>query len=166
VTVVLTEPEVVSREAQPYLGIRATVTMQTIGPEMPRLFDELHGWIERVEPAGPVFARYLVIDMERELVIEAGLPVAAPERGEGHVVPGELPAGRYLTALHTGPYERLEEATGRFLAWAQEHGHRFDVRPGAEGEEWGSRLEEYESDPSQEPDPEQWRTRLAFRLAD
>jgi effector-binding domain-containing protein len=165
-TVVLSEPQVVTRPEQPCLGARTVVTMETMPEEMRRLFDALHERIGRLDVAGPPFARYLVIDMARELHLEIGVPVTAPTGADGEFAPGVLPAGRYLTAVHTGPYDRLEEATGAFLARAAEQGHTFDSRPGPAGDEWSSRLEEYLTDPSQEADPARWETRLAFRLRD
>lgn len=165
-SVVLSEPQVVARPEQPYLATRTVVTMETIDREISRLFDDLNGRLGRLDVAGPPFVRYLVIDMARELQIEVGVPVAAAAPADGPFAPGVLPAGRYLTAVHTGPYDRLEEATGDFLGRAAQQGHVFDARPGDAGDEWGSRLEEYLTNPAEQPDPEQWETRLAFRLRD
>lgn len=35
-----------------------------------------------------------------------------------------------------------------------------------DGEKWGARLELYETDPDAEPNPENWRTVVTYRLAD
>jgi hypothetical protein len=40
------------------------------------------------------------------------------------------------------------------------------MTPGEGGERWGCRLENYLTDPRQEPDMSKWVTQLAFRLAD
>src|ERR1700759_2456338 len=97
---IITETVVTERSPRPYVFIPRTVTMATIAAaadEIPQLI----GWLaERgVAPAGPPFLRYNVIDMERELQLEAGVPVTAAVAAEGRVEPGELPGGRYVTAL-------------------------------------------------------------------
>jgi len=163
----LSTPIVVAREARSYLGIHAVVTMATIDEMVPVLIGELLGRADvALAATGAPLVRYDVIDMERELLIQVGVPVAPGTTGDARAIPGVLPAGRYLTATHTGPYSNLEEATGTFLAWASEHGHRFDVQPGPGGDVWGCRLEHYPTDPMNEPDPSRWETVLEFRLQD
>jgi hypothetical protein len=56
-------------------------------------------------------------------------------------------------------------ATGDLLAWAERQGLTWDTTPTPDGERWGCRLEEYLSDPDEEPDMTKWETVLAFRLA-
>ena len=65
-----------------------------------------------------------------------------------------------------GPPGELAEVTGALLDWAAGEGLSWDMAPGEAGERWGSRLEIYLTDPSQEPDMSKWETQLAFKLAD
>jgi effector-binding domain-containing protein len=162
----LSEPTVVGRDARPYLGVRAVVTMATIDEVIATLVGEVLDRVGSAPETGVPFVRYDVIDMQRELVIEVGVPVADAALGDARLTGGVLPEGRYLRATHVGPYDNLEHATGQFLGWASEHGHVFDVRPGDDGEVWGCRLEHYPTDPAQEPDPQRWETVLEFRLRD
>ena len=164
----LPEPPVEEqRPAQPYLGIRMTVTMATI-PQLADRFPELFGWLAAhgVEPAGPPFFRYHVIDMEHELDMEAGVPVATPVEGDAVVSAGELPAGRYLTASYTGHPRELVSVTRDFLFWARDHGLTFDRWDTPAGDAWRSRLEFMLTDPAVEPDMAKWTTQLVFKLAD
>lgn len=163
----LTTPETVTRAERPYVAIGATVTMESIGDVVPALLGEVMAWAEdHAAPAGPPFVRYLVIDMDRALVVEVGVPVLeAVREPAGRVEPGVLPAGRYLLATHTGPFDLLVEATGAFLDWAAEHGLEFDAWDTDEGHAWAARLEHYPTDPVAEPDPARWETVLEFRLA-
>jgi effector-binding domain-containing protein len=159
--------EIVDRPAQPYVAVRRTITMQTfaeIADRLPGLF----GWLaERgVAPAGPPFFRYLVIDMERELDVEAGVPVAEPVDGDGEVFAGELPAGRYATTTHTGHPDQLIAVTGAFLDEAAARGLVFDATETDRGTRWGCRLELLLTNPAEQPDMNKWETTLAFRLAD
>jgi effector-binding domain-containing protein len=160
-------PEIVERTAQPYVGVGQLVTMQTIAEiadRMPGLFDWLGS--RGIEPADAPFFKYNVIDMERELEVEVGVPVAAPVPGDGEVESGVLPAGRYAKVTHVGHPDQLVDATAALLAWAAEQGLRFDVVQTDAGERWGCRLEVYNSDPAVEPDMNKWEIDLLFRLAD
>ena len=157
-------PEIIERSDQPYLFIPAAVTMATIGPTIPQLTGELFGWLgsHGIEPAGAPFVKYDVIDMERELLIEIGLPVETPAEGDDRVQAGTLPGGRYARLVHVGHPSTLVDATGSLLAWAAQQGLAFD----REDDRWASRLEIYHSDPDVQPDLNKWETELAFKLAD
>lgn len=161
------EPDVTQRAAQPYAGISAWVTMANVGSVADRI-PELFGWLgaRGVAPAGPPFFRYHVIDMERELQVEAGIPVASAVEDDGDVRAGILPAGRFAVMTHTGAPDTLIAANGKLLNWAAERGLAFDVSPSDAGEKWGCRLEFYLTDPAEQPDTSKWQTELAFRLAD
>ena len=161
------QPRITHRPEQPYAAIKGVVTMQTIGHIADRL-GEVFGWLgaRGVEPAGPPFFRYDRIDMENTLEIEVGVPVATPVAGEGDVLAGVLPAGRYVEVSHAGHPDELIGVTEDLLAWASEQGLAWDVRESPEGDLWGCRLEIYLTDPADEPDLAKWETDLAFRLAD
>src|ERR1700761_2789901 len=101
----LTLPKIIERDAQPYVAMRRTVTMpfgSVVDATMPKLWQ----WIgeHRVEPVGPPFFKYNVIDMANELEIEFGAPTATVLTADDQVVTGTLPAGRYATITYHGPY--------------------------------------------------------------
>jgi len=160
-------PEIVTRAGQPYVAARARVTMAELGGLGAR-FGEVFAWLgaRGLAPAGAPFFRYNVIDMTRELEVDVGVPVAAAVDGDDHMVSGVLPAGRYATLTHVGHPGELPAATKALLDWAAGQGLTWDIAPGEGGERWGSRLEIYLTDPSQEPDMSKWMTQLAFLLAD
>ena len=160
-------PEIVTRAGQPYVAIRTQVTMADLGAVVPPLNQEVFAWLgaRGAASAGAPFWKYNVIDMARELEIEAGVPVAPAVAGDDRVVTGVLPAGRYATLTHVGHPSELVAATGALLDWAAEQGLTFDVTPGDDGDRWACRLENYLTDPSQEPDMSKWVTELAFKLA-
>jgi effector-binding domain-containing protein len=161
------EFQVIERPDRPYVAVTGRVTMQTI-PEIADRYGEVFGWLteQGLQPAGPPFFRYLVIDMDRGLVMQAGVPVRSPVQGSGEVEASVLPGGRYATTTYTGHPAELVEVTRRMLEWAEDQGLQWDVKPSVEGEVWGCRLEHHETDPAEEPDLNRWRTRLEFRLAD
>ncbi|WP_375424724.1 GyrI-like domain-containing protein [uncultured Friedmanniella sp.] len=158
---------VVEQDEQPFVGVTRTLSMARLkeaSDEIPRLF----GWLRErgIAPTGPPFVRFLVIDMAADMVVQAGVPVAAPVAADGEIEVGTLPAGRYVTVVHVGHYDGLYDATTQLLRWAGQQGLHFDKHPSEAGEVWTSRLEWYESDPAEQPDPRTWVTQLAFKLAD
>jgi effector-binding domain-containing protein len=159
-------PEIETRAEQPYVAIRAKVTMGEI-EAFARRFGEVFGWLDRhgLAPAGPPFFKYNVIDMARELEMEAGVPVATAISGDDQMVAGVLPVGRYATLTHVGHPGELMAATKALLDWATEQGLTWDVTPSEDGDRWACRLENYLTDPDQEPDMSKWVTQLAFKLA-
>jgi effector-binding domain-containing protein len=164
------EPRVETRTQQRYLAIRGSVPMDDI-PSIADRFGELFSLLAQqgISPAAAPFLRYLRIDMERELTIDAGVPVDVEVSLDGaaaDVLTDVLPAGHYATVDHIGPYDRLVQATADLLDWAADNDIALDVQESPLGDLWTSRLEIYQTDPSEEPDPQHWRTTLAFRLAD
>src|SRR5580700_7281658 len=115
----LTLPKIVERAEQPYVAIVANVTMHDIGPTARTLLPEVFGWLaaRRSAPAGAPFFRYNVIDMARQLEIEFGVPTAAAVNGDARVHPGRLPAGRYASLVHRGPYDELYDANAALIGW-------------------------------------------------
>src|ERR1700733_7282086 len=160
------EPRIEERAAQHYAGIQATVPMGGISAAVDEAFPELFGWLvgTGTTPAAPPFIRFLVIDMEALLQLELGVPVAAPGTGSGRVKAGGLPAGRCVVLRPPGPYDGLIDANAALQQWAHDNGLEFDVRDTPEGSAWGSRFEEYITDPSGEPDPGKWETDVAYLL--
>ncbi len=160
-------PQITERAEQRYVAIRAKVPMAELGQVAHRIA-EVFGWLaaRNIAPAGPPFFRYNVIDMERQLDVEAGVPIGAPVDGDDVVIPGVLPAGRYATVVHTGTPDSLMGATAALLHWADEGGLRWDMTVRDDAEHWAARLEFYLTDPAQQPDMSKWETELAFRLAD
>ena len=155
------------RAAQPYVARRETITMT----EFARVADHLPGlvgWLgERgIAAAGAPFLRYRLLDMQAELVVEAGIPVAGDVEVEGPLSADVLPAGRYAMVSHIGHPDELVAVTAKLLDWAQDNDVEWDMSPTLEGEMWGCRLEIYPTDPAVQPDMHQWETILLFRLRD
>jgi len=156
----VTEPKLVARNKQHYVGIRKQVPMTELGSVLPPLTGEVFAWLGKkgLEPAGAPFWRYLVVDMERKLEVDVGVPIVESVQGECQIISDILPAGTYAMMLHTGHPDELEEAAARLLAWAEGKGIRWKVA----GDRWAGRVEWYYSDPEIEPDMTKWETELAF----
>jgi effector-binding domain-containing protein len=165
----ITEPKIEDRKQQPYVGIQAQVTMQEMGKILPPLWGEVYGWLasKGLKPNGAPLWRYRVIDMAAQMEIDVGVPMAAAVEGDDRVTADVLPAGRYATLIYSGPYEGLMQATSDLLGWAEKKGVVWDKwSAGPKGEAWQARIENYLTDPREEPDSAKWQTELAFKLAD
>ncbi|MFF7333489.1 GyrI-like domain-containing protein [Streptomyces sp. NPDC008150] len=161
------QPVVGHRVEQPYVGIRTSATLESFAAFERRLA-ELLAWMraEGVEPAGPPFCRYHVIDMFRELQVEAGVPVAARVDTAGDVRVDVLPAGRYVTYTHVGPPDTHIDVIAAIFDWASAKDLKWDMTPSPEGEVWGCRLASTLSQPSKQLPDAGLTTEFAFRLAD
>lgn len=163
----LTPPRIAERTAQPYVAIRRAVTIPfgaVIDATMPKLF----GWIgdHGVEPGGPPFFKYNVIDMAGELEIEFGVPTATLLQPDDVVVTGTLPAGRYATVTLHGHYDKLIDATAVLFGWARERGLEWDVAQTPKGDRFAGRFEVYPNDPREVPNPDDWETEIWIKLRD
>lgn len=163
----LTEPRIVDRPALPYVAIRRTVGIP-FGDAVDATMPKLWRWIEThgVEPVGPPFFKYNLIDMPKMLEIEFGAPLAEAPAGDGEAVTGVLPAGRYATLTYHGHYDGLMGANAALIDWVAASGHTFDVEHTPQGDRFACRLENYTNDPREVTDPADWETVLLIKLAD
>ncbi len=167
----MSEPKIALREAQAYLGIRAELT-NGIRDFADDAFPELFGCLFQngVQPAGPPFLRYHEVDRAGgPLDVEAGVPVkSAPEATNGRVRPEALPAGRYLTFLHVGPYTSdsvadLGDARAELVAWAKENGIVYASET-ERGLSFPCALEQFHVGPVDDPDFTNWKTEFAYLI--
>ena len=162
------DQEVIERSAQPYVAIKAQVTMQTLGTILPPLHGRVFDWLrERRTPAHGAS----VLEVRRHRhgpgpLVEVGVPVPARVNGDDLILSGLLPAGQYASLRYTGHPDGLLDATAFLLEWARQRHLTWDLSHDRDGERWGARLEIYETDPAAEPDMTKWTTQLAFRLSD
>ncbi|WP_427890477.1 GyrI-like domain-containing protein [Kribbella sp. GL6] len=156
-------PEIVELGERPYVALRGTVPMDGIAAFADRL-REVIDWLaaREIAPNDAPFFKYDVVDMEHELTMEIGFPVDDEHSGEGEIVTGVLPAGRYATVTYHGHPDGLVKATGALLDWGAAQGVEWD----AEGDNWAARLEIYRSDPREVPNMDDWVTDLQFKLKD
>ncbi|MGW6277138.1 GyrI-like domain-containing protein [Kribbella sp. NPDC055071] len=156
-------PEIVEVDERPYVALRGKVAMNEISAFADRM-GEVIDWLaaREIAPNDAPFFKYDVVDMEAGLVMEIGFPVDDVHPGEGEIVTGVLPAGRYASTNYHGHPDGLVDATADLLAWAAAEGLEFD----ADGDRWTARLEIYKSDPREVPDMADWDTELQFKLKD
>ncbi len=155
------QPRIELRAALSYIAIPLSVTMSTLANAVNRGFPELFGWLSArsIPPAGAPFVRYLTIDMDGELDIELAAPVSGQTPPDEHLRPGVLPAGRYVTLLHVGPYDELVQANAALDKWGRDSSLRWAMD---DGSIWRGRIETHLTDPAEQPDPSRWQTEIAY----
>lgn len=162
-----TTPVIEQLPPQDYAYIRFTVPMNQMQKPATEGFPALMAWLaERgVTPTAAPFYNYRRIDMANTLDVEAGVTVDRIVSGDQQVHFGTLPAGHYATTRHTGHYDGLMAATGHLIDWARDSNIAWDMRRADDGDHFACRLEIYETDPDEEPNPENWVTTLRFKIA-
>lgn len=160
----MTLPKIVDREALPYVAIPETVTIPFQGT-IDRLLPEMSGWLggKGVQNFGPMLLRYDVIDMPR-LEMQFGFMPPQQLEGDGRVMSGTLPAGRYATVTYFGHYKDLIDVTGMLIMWARDKQIEWDSVLDPHGERFACRYELYPNGPMDEPDPAKWETQVYIRV--
>jgi effector-binding domain-containing protein len=158
-------PRIEQRTTVAYIAIPLSVPMNTLASAVERSFPELFGWLSArsIPPTGAPFIRYLTVDMDGEINIELAAPVSGQTPPDELLRPGVLPAGRYATLLHVGPYDELIEANAILDKWGHERGLRWATD---DNSTWRGRIETYLTDPAQQPDSSQWQTEIAYLIED
>jgi effector-binding domain-containing protein len=160
------KPGVYERPDEHYIGIRTQTPFKGMFTVIDKhLFKELRAWMkqEGIEPAGQPFFRYYIINMEGEMDVEVGIPVATALSGNGRVCPGVLPGGRYASLVYRGTGYT---GSGALTRWAIENGHAFDQWDDPKGTAFRARYERYLTDPNVQPLKSKWEVEVAVRLVD
>jgi effector-binding domain-containing protein len=145
--------ELINRPAQPVLSIRTRTPIQNL----PQVLGQSYGAIAQYlgtmgqQATGAPFAAYYNMDMQN-MDVEIGFP-ALKVPGKDNIQAGEIPAGKVVSCLHTGPYEACKAAYEAMEQWMKTNGY----------EATGVVYEFYLNDPAQTP-PEQLQTQIVFPL--
>jgi effector-binding domain-containing protein len=145
--------EVVERQAQPVLSIRTRVAVQNLPETVGKGYMAIAQHLESLgkAPQGVPFIIYYNMDMD-DLDLEMGFPVSGDITGAGEILKGEIPAGRYATCTHTGPYNELNLAYKALTGWVRESGYEAS----------GLAVEFYLN--SQDTPPQELQTQILFPI--
>jgi AraC family transcriptional regulator len=143
---------------QPVLIVRRRVKRSeiaaTIAEALPHIFvyAQQHG----IALAGLPFTRY--VEMSPGLItMEPGMRVTSQgATGQGEIIADTLPGGPAATTVHAGPYDKLSDAYAAIEQWMEAQGLV------AAGAPW----ESYLNDPSDFPDPKDWKTEVSWPVQD
>lgn len=162
----VSQPRVYERPDEHYLGIRAQIPFKGMFTVIDKdLLKAIRVWMaeEGIAPAGQPFFRYYVINMEGEMDVEAGIPVASALPGNGRVLPGVMPSGRYASLIYVGTGYT---GSGALTRWASENGYGFDEWAVPQGMAYRARYERYLTDPKIQPLKSKWECEVAIKLVD
>lgn len=153
----MTTISISERTEQPSAVVRERVRMDELPAFFSRAFHDTMAALtaQGRHPAGPPFGKYYGMPTDT-VDVEAGFPASQPIEPSGSVVPGVLPGGRIVEAIHVGSYDTLQEAYADVQRYFRDH----DLTPGE------AMWESYLSDPGAEPDPARWRTQISWPVAD
>jgi hypothetical protein len=166
-----TDPKLENRKAQPYVGIRSDVTMQELPTIIPQCIGEVAAWLAQqgMKPDGPPIMRLHrcppVPGPDASVDVTVGWPVADALAGNGRIAADVLPAGRYASLIYTG-VENGVAGNGVLIDWAAGQGLRWDSWDTDKGEAFNGRVEYMVDGPDDDPNPSNWKTEVAIKLAD
>jgi effector-binding domain-containing protein len=116
--------ELLERSAQPALVIRT----RTPVANLPQVIGQAYGAIMAhagqlgAQPSGAPYVAYHNMDMD-DLDLEIGFPFAQELAGNDPVLAGEIPGGKAVTVLHTGPYEAMVAAYEAVQTYMEANGY-------------------------------------------
>ncbi len=142
--------------ARYYIGVRETIKMEEMTAHFAKNFPKVFGAVSQkgLEMAGMPSGLYYTWDeanMTTDLM--QGIPLKKNETIEGFETV-ELPASKALVIDYYGPYEGVGAAHQAMDAYLKEKG--FTSVPPA--------IEEYVTDPGQEPDTSKWLTQVIYYI--
>ena len=122
------------------------------------LMPEVKGWVRDrglAATSGPFFRILGVGGHDEPFDIQVGVAVGQPAEGDGRVLAGSMPEGRYAVLMHVGHPHEIGRSHAAMAEWASNAGAVWDET---------ARFETYVTDPEKEPDSSKWETELAYRL--
>lgn len=143
--------EVTSRRT---LMVRLTTPFSKLSEKMGEVYNEITSYAQKkgIEFSGDPYAMYYNMDIEA-LDVEMGFPVDGENTGEGRITTGEIPGGIIASAVHVGPYEKIEGTYKNLLEYIKTEGR--------EVHDW---MYEYYLKSPMEVKPEELQTRICYPL--
>lgn len=139
-------------QPQPVLVTKRRMKQSEIAMNLGEMFGRVFQFAQQsgLALAGPPFARYLEMGPGL-MTVQAGFPVvAAPSAAPEDLAVDALPGGLAANTVHTGAYDRLQDAHAAIQQWIEAE------RLAPSGAPW----ESYVTDPGQYPDPKDWKTEV------
>jgi effector-binding domain-containing protein len=148
--------QVVEVASLPAISITDSVSATTYGPFMEESMGNLYMYALRNEAQfkGHAYTAYHHWDPPEHIVIEVGIPLASPIKGEGVIKAVQSPGGKAVRATHWGAYEKIGPAHEAL----QQYIDVLDL------ELIGTPWESYITNPTQEPDTARWETIVYYPI--
>ncbi|MGB5910565.1 MAG: GyrI-like domain-containing protein [Promethearchaeia archaeon] len=146
--------EVKEQKVQHSLSIRKTTSVQNLAEVLGESYMRIMHYMGEIGecPTGAPYTAYFNMDMQN-LEVEIGFPVATKLPEKGDIKPSEIPAGKYASCIHTGPYNEMEPSYDALTKWVDNNGYKPS----------GIAYEFYLNDPGDTP-PDKLQTQILFLL--
>jgi effector-binding domain-containing protein len=133
------------QNAIPVLMVRTRANMATLPQVIGENYGNIMGYLNELgkQPADAPYTCYHNMDME-DLDVEMGFPVENGLAGKEDIQAGEIPAGKYVTAMYKGPYAGMQKPYDEMFAWMKTEGY----------EQTGVYYEVYYNSPKEVPEEE------------
>jgi effector-binding domain-containing protein len=162
----LTEPQIVTKQDQPYAAMVLTLSQPEIANVAPPLIDDVIAWVKAHggRTTGAPFFNYVNFFPDGKMEMQVGMPTDTVLKPDGTISTGTLPGGKYASITATVPYHELHDANMKLHDWTVTKGHKLDGTE--EGDRFinANRMEIYHKDPGEDPSGHPV-TEVAFRLA-
>lgn len=169
-SIIKSEPKIEERPEQHHVSIRKTVPMNDMSDAIPQYINEVAEWLDEqgVEPDGaPIIRYYACPSIADTAVVDfaVGFLVGRELSGNEHIVADTLPAGRYASLVYTG-IENGIAGNAALVEWAKRQNIQWDSWENTIGEGFAGRIEHLIDGPDDDPNPSNWKTEVAIKLAD
>jgi len=146
--------EVKEQKVQHSLSIRKTTSVENLAEVLGESYMKIMQYMGEIGecPTGAPYTAYFNMDMQN-LEVEIGFPVATKLPEKDDIKPSEVPAGKYASCIHTGPYSEIEPAYNTLTKWVDDNGYKPS----------GIAYEFYLNDPGDTP-PDKLQTQILFLL--
>ena len=146
--------EILEVVPRPVLATRVRTPVAGMGQKLGESYVAIGRYLEELEEeiAGTPYAAFHNMDMQ-DLDVEIGFPVSHELPGRGSIQAGYIPGGKAASAIHIGPYLKMEPTYEALAEWMAENGL----------EPTGVAYEFYIDDPADIPQKE-IRTQIYFPL--
>ena len=136
-----------------YASIRKTVPFIEISLKMGQMYGEIGQYLaqQEVDMAGMPFSFYHLM-AEEEIDLECGIPTTALVEGNDKIIASKFPKTLCATLDFYGDYNNLGTGHEKIQKWVEDHGFELIGAP----------MELYLTDPGQDPNPENWLTRICY----
>ena len=146
--------KMIEQAAQQALSVRTRSSVQNlpkiIGPNFVMIREYIENSGEQM--AGAPYIAYYNMDMQ-DLDIEIGIPSSKALPDKDDIKTTEIPAGKYATVIHVGPFDKMEPTYNALNKWVTDNGY----------ETTGIAYELYIDDPAITP-MEELKTQIMFPL--
>ena len=116
--------KMVEQAAQPAMSVRTRSSVQDLpqilGPNFGKIMGNIQSSGEQM--AGAPFVAYYNMDMQ-DLDIEIGIPSSKALPNKDDIKASEIPAGKYATVIHVGPFDKMEGTYEALQKWIDENGY-------------------------------------------